>query len=57
MKFLSGYKTYLTGIAAIIGAVAGYANNALDAPSALQLIVTALMGMFIRHGVTAEANK
>lgn len=45
---LKGYKTYITAGVAVIGAVAGYAVGDLSIADAAQLVVTALMGTFIR---------
>lgn len=53
---LSGYKTYITGALAILGAVGGYLAGDLTLQAALPLVVTALMGMFIRHGIATSTN-
>lgn len=52
MKMLSGYKTYITGAMAILGAVAGWLMGDLAVVEAVQLIVTAALAMFIRDGIT-----
>lgn len=54
MNFLTGYKTYITGAASIIGAVALYANGTDTASQAIQLVITALLAMFVRSGVAAS---
>jgi len=46
-----GYKTYITGTLAILGALGGWATGDLAVPAAIQLAVTALMGMFIRNAM------
>lgn len=48
---LTGYKTYITGALAVVGALAAYLTGESTLPDTLQLIVTALMGVFIRAGV------
>lgn len=48
---LSGYKTYITAGVAIVGAVAGYLTGDVSISDAAQLVVTALLGAFIRNGV------
>lgn len=52
---LSGYKTYFTAGLAIAGAVVGYLVGDVGLADTAQLIVTALLGAFIRHGVTSKA--
>jgi len=53
---LSGYKTYITGIVAIIGAVGAYLAGEAELAATVQLAVTALMGMFIRSGVNSATD-
>lgn len=48
---LSGYKTYITAGLAIAGAVAGYLTGDVSMSDAAQLVVTALLGAFLRNGV------
>ncbi|UPT53188.1 hypothetical protein [Synechococcus phage Ssp-JY42] len=48
---LSGYKTYITAGVAIVGAVAGYLTGDVSMSDAAQLVVTALLGAFLRNGV------
>jgi len=48
---LSGKKTYVTGIMTILGAVAGVLTGTLGIPDAVQLGVTALLGIFVRNGI------
>ncbi len=52
---MNGSKTYITGVLAIIAAALGYLNGSLELADAIQTGVTALMGMFIRHGVKTGA--
>jgi hypothetical protein len=54
---LKGYKTYITGALAIAGAAAGYLVGDMALADAVQLGITALLGMFIRAGVTTENAK
>ena len=51
---LAGYKTYIIGGLAIIGAVAGYLVGDLSMADAIQAAVTAAMGMTIRHGIATK---
>lgn len=53
---LSGYKTYITGVVAIIGAVGGYLAGDVELMPTINLVVTALMGMFIRAGVNSATT-
>jgi hypothetical protein len=57
VKALSGYKTYITAGVAIVGAVGLYLTGEDTVAQMTQLIITALLGAFIRSGVTAEAAK
>ena len=47
----AGYKTYITAGVAVIGAVAAFATGEADAMQTANLVFTALIGAFIRHGV------
>jgi hypothetical protein len=49
--FLKGRKTYVTGALAILGTIGGYLTGDVDLVQAFSLIVPAIMGMTIRHGV------
>lgn len=51
MNFLSGYKTYLTAAAAVLGAVAAFASGTIDAGTALNTIVTAVLAATVRNGI------
>jgi hypothetical protein len=46
-----GYKTYITAGVAVITAVAAFATGEADAMQTANLVFTALLGAFIRHGV------
>lgn len=54
---LQGYKTYILGALTILGAVGSYLVGDATLPAAIQLVVTAVMGMTVRHAVTTEAAK
>lgn len=49
---LAGYKTYILAGVAVIGAVAAWLVGDATLEATIQLVVTALMGAFIRHGVS-----
>jgi len=49
-------KTVWAGIVAIIGAVAGYFTGEIQASAAIQIVVTALMGIFLRDGMRKRKN-
>ena len=51
-----GYKTYITAGVAVITAVAAYATGEADAMQTANLVFTALMTAFSRHGVEDTAN-
>ena len=44
-------KTTITGLAAILGAVAAYLAGEMALDVAIQIVVTALLGIFLRQGV------
>lgn len=54
---LSGYKTYITGIVAIVGAAGAYLTGEMAINEAAQIVVTSLIGMFVRAGVKTDAGK
>ena len=49
---LSGYKTYLLGAGVIISAILSYLAGVTDIGQTMNVIWPALMGMFIRQGIT-----
>lgn len=53
---LKGWKTYLTGVGALIGVAIGAATGALPVAEAINIGVTALLAMFIRSGVATDAK-
>jgi hypothetical protein len=57
LKSVSGYKTYITAIVAIVTAVASYLTGEMALADALNLGFTALLAAFVRSGVTAENEK
>ena len=54
---LTGYKTYITAAASAAYATLAWYTGHLSADAAIQLIQVALMGSFIRNGVTQENAK
>lgn len=50
---LSWYKQKTTwvGIATIVGAVGGFFTGTLELAATIELVVTALIGIFLRQGV------
>ena len=46
-----GYKTYITAAVAVITAVAGYLVGDISVAEAAQLVLTAVLGATIRHGI------
>jgi hypothetical protein len=49
-----GYKTYIVAGLAIVGAVAGYLDGDLGKVAAGQAILTAVLGVTIRHGIKTD---
>ncbi len=56
MKFLQGYKTYLTALASITGAIASVATGSLDVAEAVQVIITAVLAVTLRSGIKGIEN-
>lgn len=54
VNFLQGKKTYITGAAAVLAAVAGVATGQVSAAEAVQMGLTGLMGIFLRNGIAAK---
>lgn len=48
---LIGYKTYIVGVLAVLGALGGWLDGDLTALAALNLAVPAVLAMTVRHGV------
>jgi len=61
MKFLSGYKTYLTALAALLTAIAACINQyTAGEPVNIELVITALIALtmiFLRKGISTETKK
>lgn len=53
---LAGYKTYITGALAVLGAVAAYLTGETTLADAANIAVTALLAMFIRAGVKTDTG-
>lgn len=52
----AGYKTYIVGTLAVLGAIGAWASGDLSLADAAQTVITAILGMTIRHGIsTANA--
>jgi hypothetical protein len=49
---LKGKKTYITAIVAIVGAIGAYLAGDASVMQTAQLVTTALLGMFLRNGMT-----
>jgi len=48
---LTGKKTYLAALAAILSAVGGYLSGSLDLAAALQLAFTGILSAALRNGI------
>ena len=51
---LSGYKTYITAAVTIIGAVGAYLSGEVSLVDTVQLVVTGLIGAFLKNGMAAK---
>lgn len=50
-------KTFWTGVAGIATAIGGWATGEISVGVLLQVVVTALTGMFLRSGMTTETKQ
>jgi hypothetical protein len=50
-------KTLWTGITGVIGALAGYMTGELEIGAAINIGITSLLAIFVRHGVKTESAK
>lgn len=46
-----GKKTYIVGALAVLGAIGAYLTGDAALGDTIQLVVTAVLGMTIRHGI------
>lgn len=51
-----GYKTYITGIVAIVTAVGACLTGELALADCLHISLDSLLAMFIRNGITTETK-
>jgi hypothetical protein len=56
MIMLTGYKTYIVGTLAVLGAVGGFLDGDLTLVAATQLIVPAILAMTVHHGIATTAK-
>jgi len=56
MKKLKGKRTYLTGIGALLAAAGLYLQGSIELGAAVQLAVTALLGIFVRKGIKSDTG-
>ena len=56
MKKLKGKKTYLTGIGALLASAGLYLQGEIQLGAAIQLAVTALLGIFVRSGIKTDTS-
>lgn len=54
---LAGKKTYITVAVAILSAGAAFVGGQIDLAELMQTITTALIGAFVRAGITMEVKK
>ena len=53
---LSGYKTYIVGTLAVLGAVGGWLDGDLTILAALNLPIPSLLAMTVRSGIAAQGG-
>lgn len=55
--FLAGKKTYLTALTAIVAAVVAWSNGTMPDDAFFQALLTAVLGITIRAGITTTGTK
>ena len=53
---LSGYKTYIAGALAILGALGGFLTGTMSVEQAVNLAVPAILAMTVRHGIATAVG-
>jgi len=51
---LKGYKTYIVGTLAILGAVGAFLTGDMPLPEAAQIVINAALGMTVRNAIPAK---
>ena len=51
---LSGYKTQIAAVLAILGAIGAFMTGEMALADAAQIVVTAVIGSFLRMGVASK---
>ena len=51
---LSGYKTYIVAFTTVVSTVAAYLLGDTSLQDGLQLVIPAILGATLRHGVTQK---
>jgi len=55
-EWLKGKKTYLVGVGAVLAAVIAWAGGEVEIGGAIQAIITAVLAMTVRAGVSTETE-
>jgi len=55
--WLSGKKTYVVAVTTILAAIGAYLTGEAGLATTIQLVVTSVLGMTIRSGITTEVKK
>lgn len=53
---LSGKKTYIAAVLAILGTLGSYLAGDVGITDAAQLVLTAILGVTIRHGIASDTK-
>lgn len=53
-SFLNGYKTYIVAVGGIVAAVVAYVNGNIGDTGLLQALLTAVLGVTLRHGIANQ---
>ena len=49
-------KTLWAGVSGVLAGIAGYFTGELEGGAALQLVVTSVLAIFLRHGISKVEN-
>jgi len=56
MKALQGKKTYMTAIGGIVAAVGGYLSGDVELGTMINVVITALLALFLRKGIKNDTG-
>jgi hypothetical protein len=56
MKALQGKKTYMTAVGGVLAAVGAYLSGEMEMGVMINVVVTALLALFLRKGIKKDTG-